>query len=136
MIRSFFIFPFYPYRIRGALASLVTLNFNLGVVFGYITGTYLEWFSRCIVLMVFPFIFFVLFCFIPESPQYFLKNGQTEVGIVVCWAFLFNFNFFLLLFPAECRKIAEILQKLQSWFARRNETAKGIGQIKRNCRTE
>ncbi|XP_037042110.1 facilitated trehalose transporter Tret1-2 homolog [Bradysia coprophila] len=66
------------HRIRGALASLLTLNFNIGIVFGYITGAYLQWFSRCVVLMVFPFIFFVLFSFIPESPQYFLKIGQTE----------------------------------------------------------
>lgn len=81
------------FRIRGALSSLLTLKLNIGILFGYITGTYLQWFSRCIILMVFPILFFIIFNFIPESPQHFLKIGQFQVGFylfIFCFKILFS----------------------------------------------
>lgn len=112
------------YRIRGALASLLTLNFNIGILFGYITGTYLQWQSRCIVLMVFPVIFFLIFNFIPESPQHFLKIGQFEVGCFhdVCYFQIFVTSKTPLRMPKDRYDFTEIAKwaRTMKWNCKRN----------------
>lgn len=65
--------------VRGQLSSLLQLNFNAGIVLGYVTGGYLSYFTVPLVLIAVPIVFFAIFMWLPHSPQYLLKNGQNEV---------------------------------------------------------
>lgn len=67
-------------HVRGAIGSLLTLNFNVGILLGYIGGTYLPYTKVPYVMMAFPVIFLCMFAFMPDSPQYFLRKGKPEVS--------------------------------------------------------
>lgn len=64
--------------VRGAIGSLLTLNFNIGILFGYIGGTYLTYSQVPYVMIAFPIIFLAVFAFMPDSPQHFLRCGKLE----------------------------------------------------------
>lgn len=64
--------------VRGAIGSLLTLNFNIGILFGYIGGTYLTYAQVPYVMIAFPIIFLFMFGFMPDSAQHFLRSGKPE----------------------------------------------------------
>lgn len=67
------------FSVRGAIGSLLTLNFNIGILFGYVGGTYLSYGQVPYVMIAFPVIFLFLFVFMPDSPQHCLRKGKVEV---------------------------------------------------------
>lgn len=70
------IYVFFPCSVRGAIGSLLTLNFNIGILFGYIGGTFLPYSQVPYVMIAFPIIFLFMFAFMPDSPQHFLRSGK------------------------------------------------------------
>lgn len=65
--------------VRGSLGSLLVLSCNIGILLAFILGNYLSYDSQPIILAFVPIIFFFLFSFFPESPQYLMKSGNEEV---------------------------------------------------------
>lgn len=66
-------------RIRGRLGSLLMLSVTIGILFGFIAGTYLQYFLVPKLFLPLPIVFFVLFIFFPETPQYFIQRKSFEV---------------------------------------------------------
>lgn len=66
-------------RVRGSLGTLLTLSVNIGILIGYIGGTYLDYKTVPYVMMSFPILFIFLFMFMPNTPQYYLKSHQIGV---------------------------------------------------------
>lgn len=67
------------YRIRGRLGSLLMLSVTIGILFGFISGTYLTYYLVPKIFLPLPLVFFALFIFFPETPQYFIQRKSFEV---------------------------------------------------------
>ncbi|XP_055304889.1 facilitated trehalose transporter Tret1-like isoform X2 [Sitodiplosis mosellana] len=65
-------------RIRGRLGSLLMLSVTIGILFGFIAGTYLTYYLVPKIFLPLPIVFFVLFIFFPETPQYFIQRKSFE----------------------------------------------------------
>lgn len=65
-------------RVRGQLGSFLTLYVNVGILVGYVGGTYLDYNIVPYIMIVFPVIFFCGFIVMPDTPQYLLKWNRTE----------------------------------------------------------
>lgn len=63
---------------RGALSSLLTIFFEVGILVGYVFGTYIDYSQSPMVSLVFPFIFICCFLVFPSTPQYLLRVGKIE----------------------------------------------------------
>lgn len=71
-------------RIRGILGTLLTLSVNIGILIGYIGGTYLSYTTVPYILMIFPILFICIFVFMPNTPQYYLnarRNDKAEKSL-------------------------------------------------------
>lgn len=66
-------------NIRGRLGSLLSLYLNVGVLLGYVGGTYLAYTTVPYVMIAFPLLFICCFMFVPNTPQYLLGCGDLEV---------------------------------------------------------
>lgn len=51
----------------------------VGILFGYITGTYLSYYDVPKVPLLLPIVFFVIFWFFPETHQYYMARNNIEV---------------------------------------------------------
>lgn len=65
--------------VRGSLGSLLVLSCNVGILIAFILGNYVTYCIQPIILASLPVLFFVVFAFFPESPQYLMKIGKEEV---------------------------------------------------------
>lgn len=65
--------------IRGQLCAYLQTSFYLGVLSGYIGGTFMDYHVNPLVMATIPLLFLVIFWFIPSSPQHLLKNDQIKV---------------------------------------------------------
>ncbi|XP_031623618.1 facilitated trehalose transporter Tret1-like [Contarinia nasturtii] len=65
-------------RIRGRLASLLMLNVTIGILFGFIAGTYLSYYLVPKIFLPLPIVFFASFIFFPETPQYFIERKHFD----------------------------------------------------------
>ncbi|KAI8432828.1 hypothetical protein MSG28_013763 [Choristoneura fumiferana] len=63
---------------RGALASLTMTICKLGVIFVYAVGMFLPYGQNQAVYLSVAAVHVVLFSFMPESPNYLLKNGREK----------------------------------------------------------
>lgn len=63
-------------EIRGNLGSYFQLMVTMGIFFAYLIGKFMIPFYYTIVCAVFPFLFFILFVFQPESPFYSIKKRR------------------------------------------------------------
>lgn len=73
----------YICRIRGRLGSLLMLNVTIGILLGFIAGTHLPYDMVPKIFLPLPLIFFVLFCFYPETPQFFISRKKFDVRIPI-----------------------------------------------------
>ncbi|XP_014290830.1 facilitated trehalose transporter Tret1 [Halyomorpha halys] len=64
--------------IRGALGSMVMLSLNAGVVFAYTLGSLLSYQAFNFLCSAIPVIFFLLFLWMPESPEYLWNKKDTK----------------------------------------------------------
>ncbi|KAG8286839.1 hypothetical protein J6590_050826 [Homalodisca vitripennis] len=64
--------------LRGFFGSFLILFINIGVLFSYVIGTYLKYNWLAICCMTVPVIFVLTFIWVPETPMFYWKNGQTN----------------------------------------------------------
>lgn len=66
-------------RIRGRLGSLMMVTLTTGILFAFVTGTYLKYSVIPKIFIALPVVFFAAFIFLPETPQHFLYRNNPEV---------------------------------------------------------
>lgn len=71
-------YNFRNYSCRGTLSSLCTILFEIGILLGYVFGTYTDYNLSPIVALIFPIVFFWSFIFVPSTPQFLLSIGRTD----------------------------------------------------------
>lgn len=52
----------------------------LGVLAGYVGGTFLDYYTNSWLMFAVPLVFLALFALMPETPQYLLRNNQLELA--------------------------------------------------------
>lgn len=75
---------------RGALASLTMTVCKLGVIFVYALGMLLSYTANQAVYLALAATHVIVFCFMPESPNYLLKIGRDEVMRVILPLIIFS----------------------------------------------
>lgn len=65
--------------IRGALASLTMTMCKVGVIFVYAVGMWSSYKGNQAVYLAIAILHMVVFCFLPESPNYLLRLGKEKV---------------------------------------------------------
>lgn len=70
-------------KIRGVLASALTLTMNLGILIGFIFGYLFEYSLVPKMMLAIPLLFLVTFYFFPESPWYLMKRNKINVSASV-----------------------------------------------------
>jgi len=68
-------------EVRGSLVILMPAAANSGNLFMYVFGYFLHWRDTCIPGSLIPFVPFLLFTLLPESPAWLMKRGRTEEAI-------------------------------------------------------
>ncbi|PSN32011.1 Facilitated trehalose transporter Tret1 [Blattella germanica] len=63
---------------RGALGTLLTLMTDLGVLFGYIIGAYVHYYTYAYIAIVFPLLYLFCFIWLPETPMYLINKGDND----------------------------------------------------------
>lgn len=58
------------------------LNVTIGILFGFIAGTYLTYYLVPKIFLPLPMVFFALFILFPETPQYFIQRKNFEVKYI------------------------------------------------------
>lgn len=66
------------YSIRGALGTLLSLVWTLGIVLGYVLASWMDYFLVPIVSAAIGLVFILIFVWLPESPDYLSHTQQTE----------------------------------------------------------
>lgn len=56
------------------------ISFYGGIVLGYLAGTFLDYYTMPLVLIVLPVVFFAAFAWLPGTPQYLVKCGAIEMA--------------------------------------------------------
>lgn len=67
------------FSIRGRLASLTMLSRNIGVLLIFSFGAYADYFTVPCIFIFFPIIFLICFSLLPNTPQFYFRNGRIEV---------------------------------------------------------
>ncbi|XP_026750468.1 facilitated trehalose transporter Tret1-like [Galleria mellonella] len=71
---------------RGALASLTMTVCKLGVIFVYAVGMSVSYVGNQAIYLAVAASHVLLFCFMPESPNYMLKNGnEKKAAKTIAW---------------------------------------------------
>jgi MFS family permease len=63
---------------RGTLGSFFIFAINLGTLLMFAVGAYLSYSISGILMLILPIVFVPMFYFLPETPQYLLKNGKIQ----------------------------------------------------------
>lgn len=67
-------------HIRGALASILTVATNAGVLIGFIVGNYFDYNTVPKILIAFPIAFVGCYYFFPESPWYLVQCNSLDAA--------------------------------------------------------
>ncbi|XP_059055825.1 facilitated trehalose transporter Tret1-like [Achroia grisella] len=72
--------------LRGALASLTMTVCKLGVIFVYAVGMSVSYKANQAIYLAIAACHVILFCFMPESPNYLLKiDNEAKAAKTICW---------------------------------------------------
>lgn len=71
------------YRVRGQLGSVTLFARNIGTLASFILGASVEYKSMCICIFI-PFIFGIIFVFLPSTPRHYLERKQFQVSEKNC----------------------------------------------------
>jgi MFS family permease len=66
-------------KVRGRIGSIFAIAFNVGILVGYVTGSYLSYFQFPWVPIALITIFLIAFSFVAESPTYLLSKNKLTV---------------------------------------------------------
>lgn len=80
-------------NVRGALNSLYDLFSNSGTIISFFLGNYLTMLDQVKTQLIVPIIFLVVMSFLPESPEYWVRNRKEKVRMSVTHVSFFP-NFF------------------------------------------
>lgn len=67
--------------IRGALGSFLQLFITIGLLYSYVVGPFVTYTVLWILCLILPWIFFVCFMMMPESPYFLLKQGRRDDAV-------------------------------------------------------
>lgn len=65
-------------EVRGALSTLITLMNKVGILAQYCIGPFVSMRTLASINLILPFTFIITFCFLPESPYYYLKFERSD----------------------------------------------------------
>ncbi|XP_067010194.2 facilitated trehalose transporter Tret1 [Anabrus simplex] len=68
-------------EIRGTLGCLFVFSINAGILFGYIVGGYVSYFTQTKIYFLIPLIFIFCYVFLPDTPFFLLKKNKTAEAI-------------------------------------------------------
>lgn len=72
--------------VRGALGSYLTLFTNAGVLFAYIIGSYVSYYTFAYTAILIPVVYVVGLIWLPETPNYLVNRGKyTEAERSLRW---------------------------------------------------
>jgi SP family facilitated glucose transporter-like MFS transporter 8 len=72
--------------VRGALGSYLTLFTNAGVVFAYIIGSYVSYYTFAYIAVILPILYILGLLWLPETPNYLVSKGKySEAGRSLRW---------------------------------------------------
>lgn len=74
------------FSVRGILGSSVMLSYNIGMLLAFISGAFFTYDVTPKAVCVIYFLYVILLFFVPESPQFLIKQNNISVS-----------NFFLFL---------------------------------------
>ncbi|XP_046664108.1 solute carrier family 2, facilitated glucose transporter member 8-like [Homalodisca vitripennis] len=63
--------------LRGFFGSFFIIFVNFGILYSYVIGTYFKYYALSIACLMVPIIFLLTFFWVPETPMFLWKNGQT-----------------------------------------------------------
>lgn len=72
---------FFLSSIRGRLGSIHSLFQSIGIVFGYILGSSVDYEMIPCISVIIPITFAIIFSIFPNTPQYYLAKGQLRVWL-------------------------------------------------------
>lgn len=81
MLGNYKIRKFHLLSCRGTLGSSILLFCELGIVLGYIIGTYVPLAYSPYVGLLFPIAFVCTFVLFPSTPKYLLRKGKTQAAL-------------------------------------------------------
>lgn len=67
------------FSIRGRLGSSSLFFRNVGTLIGYVLGATVEYKIIPCISAIIPIVFVICFMLMPNTPQYHLRKGQTQV---------------------------------------------------------
>lgn len=65
-------------HLRGMLGALASVSISFGVLFQYTLGSYAAWHILAAVSTLIPTAAFVLMCFMPETPNYYVSRAKPD----------------------------------------------------------
>lgn len=68
-------------KLRNSLTTINNLLLNFGVLFVYVVGPYVSYYSLAIACELLTVFYIVLYIPMPESPYYFIKRGQIDQAL-------------------------------------------------------
>lgn len=66
--------------IRGRLGSIILFLRHIGILIAFVLGATVEYRHIPYICIIIPFIFAIFFFMLPNTPQYLLHKGQTQVS--------------------------------------------------------
>ncbi|XP_055850407.1 facilitated trehalose transporter Tret1-like [Episyrphus balteatus] len=70
-----------PDDCRGALLTCYNLFCIGGIIYTFSIGPYVSYMTLQWCCLVIPVVFFIIFCFMPETPYYYATKGRKQDGI-------------------------------------------------------
>ena len=64
--------------VRGTLGSYLILFCNAGVVFGYLLGSVVSYYTFAYIAILIPVIYLVCYIWLPETPVYLINKGRND----------------------------------------------------------
>jgi MFS family permease len=66
-------------RVRGRLGSMLVLSCNIGILFAYVAGYFVNYVESACIMLPIPMVFFIGFLFFPDTPTYLVKAKKFTV---------------------------------------------------------
>lgn len=61
------------------MGSIFVFAMNTGSLIGFVVGNYFDFQDQAKILLLIPTLFFIVFTFVPETPEYLRRQHKNEV---------------------------------------------------------